>query len=574
MSSPSVSNWSGRDPRRWQVEAFAAYAAARDAGSLSGGVFAACTGSGKSIHLAEVVADLLTRVASPGVVVVTTPTVALVEQLSATLAARLGEPVGVYYTRGKDTAQRVVVTCHPSFGDCLAALAKAGRVVAWWCADECHRTDSPQILQPAATIADVPRVGWSATPYKSDPDPSKGLTLWLHELYRYGADDAIADGALVPWQSSGLSSHDARRVNDLAAAADLLKPGDPRRDRIAEEQQEIVDAASLRWVQQQRGPGVVSARGVVDAEAFAKRLEDCGVRALTVHANQSRDIRAARLEALQKGDLDCVVHVQILVEGVDLPWLQWGCLRRPRGRVGFVQEVGRFLRSAPGKSHADLFDPYGLFVRHGIDHVAQLAGALVEEVEEVEEDAEQVATVELVDPLTGKVYRVPRESKARTSVQTIAVAHAVSTSYVSECVSVLRAQGLIEGAQHERGQWRLQPASAPQLVRLENAGKRMRMLKRRPEPVAKAIAYAYDLLLDEHLATLKAGLQTTLRKGVLSDFISLDAALKPVFVSAGEFDLSQQHATVAALSRWALDSAAVVDAAKDAAKARAEVDRG
>jgi len=102
----------------------------------------------------------------------------------------------------------------------------------------------------------------------------------------------------------------------------------------------------------------------------------------------------------------------------------------------------------------------------------------------------------------------------------------------------------------------------------------MRMLKRRPEPVAKAIAYAYDLLLDEHLATLRAGLQTTLRKGVLSDFISLDAALKPVFVSAGEFDLSQQHATVAALSRWALDSAAVVDAAKDAAKARAEVDRG
>lgn len=566
-----MSNWSGRDPRRWQVEAFAAYGAARDAGSLSGGVFAACTGSGKSIHLAEVVADLLTRVVSPGVVVVTTPTVALVEQLSATLTARLGESVGVYYTRGKDTTQRVVVTCHPSFGDCLAALAKAGRVVAWWCADECHRTDSPQILQPAATIPDVPRVGWSATPYKSDPDPAKGLTLWLHELYRYAADDAIADGALVPWSSSGLSAHDARRVNDLAAAADLLPAGDGRRDLIAAEQQEIVDRASLLWVAQQTGPGVVSARGVVDAEAFAKRLEDAGVRALTVHANQSRDIRAARLAALQAGELDCVVHVQILVEGVDLPWLQWGCLRRPRGRVGFVQEVGRFLRAAPGKTDAALFDPYGLFVRHGISHVSQLAGALVEEVDEVEETEETADTIELVDPLTGKVYRVPRASKARTAVQTIAVAHAVSTSYVSECVSVLRAQGLVETAQHERGQWRLQPASPPQLVRLESAGKRMRMLKRRSEPVAKAIAYAYDLLLEEHLSTLSAGLQTTLRKGVLSDFITLDTALKPKFVAQGEFDLSTQNATVAALSRWALDTEAVVRAATDAAKARREV---
>jgi superfamily II DNA or RNA helicase len=234
-----VSLWSGRVPRGWQVEAFAAYLDAQAADRLSGGVFAACTGSGKSIHLAEVVVDLLTRVASPGVIVVTTPTVALVEQLSATLAARLGEPVGVYYTRGKDTAQRVVVTCHPSFGDCLAALTKAGRVVSWWCADECHRTDSPQILQPAATIADVPRIGWSATPYKSDPDPAKGLTLWLHELYRYSADDAIADGALVPWVASGLSPYDANRVNAMATSAEQLKPGDPRRDEIAAEQQAI-----------------------------------------------------------------------------------------------------------------------------------------------------------------------------------------------------------------------------------------------------------------------------------------------------------------------------------------------
>ena len=100
------------------------------------------------------------------------------------------------------------------------------------------------------------------------------------------------------------------------------------------------------------------------------------------------------------------------------------------------------------------------------------------------------------------------------------------------------------------------------------------MLKRRPEPVAKAIAYAYDLLLDEHLVTFRSRQQTTLLKGVVSDFISLDAALKPKFVADGQFDLSGQNSTVAALSRWALDSAAVVDAAKDAAKARAEVDRG
>ena len=167
----------------------------------------------------------------------------LVEQLTVTLTERLGEGVGVFYTSGKDVSQRVIVTCHPSFAACLTALTKAGRRVVVWCADECHKTDNPQILQPAATIADVPRIGWSATPYKSDPDPSKGLTLWLHELDRYSIDDALADGVLVPWSASGLGTWDAKRVNDMANHASRLKPDDPERDDIAADQQEIIDAA-------------------------------------------------------------------------------------------------------------------------------------------------------------------------------------------------------------------------------------------------------------------------------------------------------------------------------------------
>lgn len=561
-----MSLWSGRVPRRCQVEAFAAYVAARDAGSLSAGVFAAATGSGKSILLAEVVADQLQLLTGPAdVVVVTTPTVLLVEQLALTLTDRLGEAVGVYYTRGKDVSQRVVVTCHPSFGECLAALAKAGRRVVVWCADECHKTDNPQILQPAASIPDVRRIGWSATPYKSNPDPSKGLTLWLHELDRYSIDDALADGVLVPWVASGLGVFDAKRVNELAAYFDQLKPGDPKRDKVIAAQQEIIDRASVLWVQQQRGPGVVSARHVVDAEAFAKRLEDAGVRAMTLHSNQSATIRAARLQALQDGVIDCLVHVQILVEGVDLPWLRWGCLRRARGRVGFVQEVGRFLRSSPGKSVADLFDPYGLFVLHGISHPSQLAGALIEEVEEVEEEVQAPDMIDLLDPLTGKVYRVPRESKARTSVQRIAVAHAVSTSYISECVSWLRAKGLIDNGFGDAGSWRQQPATKAQLDLLAGRAGRYKNIKRRPEQVAKAIAHAYDLLQHEHV-TVQG--EPTLRRGILTDFLSLDKALTPRFIEPGVFDLTTQNQTIAALFDCPVDSDGVIAATVDAKNAR------
>jgi hypothetical protein len=115
----------------------------------------------------------------------------------------------------------------------------------------------------------------------------------------------------------------------------------------------------LRRVQ---GPGLANASDIEDAEAFAKRLTGEGFAAAAIHSRQSGHVRRKLLCDLRDGALRCLVHVNLLTEGANYPWLQWLLLRREVGsRVRFVQEIGRLLRSHPGKTEAVFLDPHDLF---------------------------------------------------------------------------------------------------------------------------------------------------------------------------------------------------------------------
>jgi len=126
----------------------------------------------------------------------------------------------------------------------------------------------------------------------------------------------------------------------------------------------------------------------VDAEEYAEELTSNGIPAEAIHSKQPAKLRAELLVRLQSGSLSALVHVSLLSEGVDLPWLSWLCMRRKvSARVRFVQEVGRVLRVHPGKTSALIIDPYDLFAVHGVTHPAALGEAPTKpEPEPVEED--------------------------------------------------------------------------------------------------------------------------------------------------------------------------------------------
>lgn len=356
--------------RRWQAEALPLALAALEAGRP--GLVQATTGAGKSIFLAE----LLRRwrevhPATEGAVVVTTPSRKLVEQLSATFEGILGAGVvGRYYTAAKQDRREVVVCCNASVAALAARLEVAGRPVAVWIADECHRTESegvkgadagPGAAEMAGLLKARRRMGLTATPFRSDEE--EALTLYDEVIYTYPPAEAMRDGVIVPTRYI-LPDVDDVEVDAWTTDA-ILALG----DRAA------------------RGPGAVDASSIADAEEYVAFLAGRGLDARAIHSKQTPDMQRRTLAALQAGDLDCVVHVAMLVEGVDLPWLRWLAVRRETGsRIRWIQQVGRVIRAAPGKSEAVVIDPHAQSMDYSPTYAAALGWTDEQEEEKQREE--------------------------------------------------------------------------------------------------------------------------------------------------------------------------------------------
>lgn len=326
--------WSLGAPRAWQAEAFRAGAAALAEGAPD--VVCAVTGAGKSVLIAELAA------CTSGVVVVSTPTQSLVRQLAGTVGARCGG-AGQYYADAKESLSRVVVTCNPSLLALLEEMRLCGVQPALLIVDEVHKSESPQILQAIQAINawgwSVARIGLTATPFRSDP--KEKLSAWRRLCFRYTLAEALRDGVLCPWRVVNWAGGSDGEINQVCA--DLIR-GVP-------------------------GPGIVSARSIEDAVECAAFLRAQGIPAHEIHSKQTAKEQATLIASLKAGGLRCLVHVALLVEGVDLPWLRWICMRRAVGSpVRFLQEIGRVLRVCAGKTLATVIDPHDLFGVLGIHH--------------------------------------------------------------------------------------------------------------------------------------------------------------------------------------------------------------
>jgi hypothetical protein len=316
-------------PRDWQVEAYRKAQSYFNAADPAPAIISAIMGAGKSLLISEIAGNVVLK---PGeVVVVSTSTQHLVDDIQKSIAHRCGRArsVGWYYGRKKRLGD-VVVACTPSVAKLARLLEEKGRTVRLWIADECHRTEADSVLSAFTTLNPDHALGLTATPFRADRQET--ISLFDKVLYRYGVASAKADGVVVDWKI--VHSQSGGNLDDVCC--DLIREAD--------------------------GPGLANSTGIADAEAFAQKLTKHGVASAAVHSKlHPRKIRRI-LDELRDGKLHCVVHVNILTEGANFPFLRWLCLRRQVGsRVRFVQEIGRLLRSHPGKDLATFYDPHDLF---------------------------------------------------------------------------------------------------------------------------------------------------------------------------------------------------------------------
>lgn len=238
--------------------------------------------------------------------------------------------------------------------------------------DECHMLPKDTTTRYGRFIADlqtcnpeVKIVGLTATPYRLDSGYLHKGEGALFDGIAYDIPVAMLmeQGYLAPVISKGsVNKIDLTNVkmrggefneSDLATAA-----SDPElvRATVAE----IVELGADRraWL--------VFASGIKHAEMIHAEMQSHGIKAEVVTGSDAKSEREAKIASFKAGRLRCLINVNVLTTGFNVPQVDLVALVRATASTGlYIQMVGRGTRTAPGKENCLLLD-YGQNVeRHG-----------------------------------------------------------------------------------------------------------------------------------------------------------------------------------------------------------------
>jgi DNA repair protein RadD len=113
-------------------------------------------------------------------------------------------------------------------------------------------------------------------------------------------------------------------------------------------------------------PAVAFCVSVEHAEHVAEAFRGAGYRSASIDGTMPREIRRGILDEFSRGALNVLTSCDLISEGFDVPGIAAAILLRPTQSLAlYLQQVGRALRTAPGKAHATILDHVGNSARHG-----------------------------------------------------------------------------------------------------------------------------------------------------------------------------------------------------------------
>lgn len=317
------------------------------------------TGTGKTVLMAEVIREQ----AEAGVLVVT-HRVELVEQIAETLR-RFGVQHGVIAGGKKRvSADRVQVTSIQTLNRRVGLLEFVpGTVVV----DEAHHAPAKTYRMlwewwPAARF-----VGLTATPCRMGGEPLTDLFDEMLQSWSIGT--FIERGWLSDFEyvSADPNSEAVRRVSGLTKRG---VDGDYQVKEMATVMdcpESIAHLYDSYKAFADGKKGIVYAINREHARHIADYYTEQGVRCCVVDAKTPAEERRRMVEAYRRGDIGLMVNVDIFSEGWDVPEVEVIQLARPTLSLSkYLQQVGRGMRVADGKSHVVILDQVGTYLTFGM----------------------------------------------------------------------------------------------------------------------------------------------------------------------------------------------------------------
>lgn len=219
--------------------------------------------------------------------------------------------------------------------------------------DECHHLGAGQWQAIFDAFPEAKIVGLSATPWRLD---GIGLGRWFGRMIN-GPTVAqlIEEGALSSYR---LFAPHVPDVSDVGTQG-----GDLKRDELAEimDKPSIVGCAVDHY--QKLCPGKRAVAFAVNIEHSRHIVQQFlleGIPAEHVDGTMDTAARDAAIRRFITGETLVLSNCELFGEGFDVPAIEAVILLRPTKSLSlYLQQVGRALRPAPGKSHAIILDHAG-----------------------------------------------------------------------------------------------------------------------------------------------------------------------------------------------------------------------
>ena len=242
--------------------------------------------------------------------------------------------------------------------------------------DEGHHNVAPSWTKVFERFPNAKVVSLTATPFRSD-----GVRPSGNIIYRYPFIRAMVNGYIKQIHSSNIEPEelyftfgDDELKHSLEEVMQLREEAWFRRGVALSPEcnRHIVDASLKHLEEMRERTGyphqlIAVACSVDHARQVRSLYEERGYGAQEIHSDMDKDRQEGVLDALRRGQLDCIVQVQMLGEGFDHPPLSVAAVFRPfRSLSPYIQFVGRVMRviheSAPEHpdNHAFIVSHVGL----------------------------------------------------------------------------------------------------------------------------------------------------------------------------------------------------------------------
>lgn len=229
--------------------------------------------------------------------------------------------------------------------------------------DECHHSKADTYKQLWTIYPDARFLGVTATPVRIDGEG-------FNDLY----DVLIPTGSLSYFFEHGYLArvkHLVCGIPDVSGVKERMKEYDVEMLRNVMLDNSVM--ANLVDSYKRHGLGkraIVFAVDTEHSQTIVQRYQEAGIPSAHVDAKTPRKQRQGILEKFRSGEILVLSNVDIVSEGFDVPDCEVVQLARPtKSLVLYLQQVGRCMRPAKGKSFGIVLDNAGLWLEHGLSYV-------------------------------------------------------------------------------------------------------------------------------------------------------------------------------------------------------------